>query len=259
MSFVVMCWDFTSNMERMDKPVRFPLLIMVCVLLASIQFAKANTIVSGSTANGASATATFTFHNGTVDITITNTTAVTTMETQALQQVLFDLSSPASGGSVTSSANLSYVDINGHPNATVTPDTSNPALLWTVQNGNTGFDGHQYGFDLLPVPSNSELIIGSGTTFNWSGNPSPHNPYLAGSPSFTLTIAGVTTNTTVKQVEFLFGTSPSADASVTVHVPSPPAVPLPSTVIAGTGLFCMLGIGKLINSPKLRSCLAVRA
>ena len=78
-------------------------------------------------------------------------------------------------------------------------------------------------------------IIGPSTTANASINGSVHNPYIDGTATFILALAGVTGDTVISNVAFSFGTG----EETSVPVPIPAAVWL-----FGSGLLGLIGIAR---------------
>jgi hypothetical protein len=103
----------------------------------------------------------------------------------------------------------------------------------------TGLRLHVLGTPIAPA----HLIIGppGGATYSnangsIAGN-KPHNPFLAESATFDLSVTGVTGDTVISGVTFSFGTTEGNNVTVGEGPPPPPPVPEPaSIVLAGLGL-----------------------
>jgi hypothetical protein len=90
----------------------------------------------------------------------------------------------------------------------------------------------------------TELILptdSGGSYASINNGASSHNAYVDGPATFTLDLTGVTSSTTISNVQFSFGTTP--DTSL-------PGVPAPGPAI-GHGLPVLLAVGGLLFSAKL--------
>lgn len=97
-----------------------------------------------------------------------------------------------------------------------------------------------------------DLIV--GTSPNANKGFSSHNPYIAGTGTFTLSAAGVTSSSTIGNVELLFGTQPfavTADPFIN-GVPVGSTVPEPSTWVMMILGFVGLGFLACRKSGALR-------
>ena len=159
-----------------------------------------------STGQPVSASATVTTGaGGSVTVTLSDLLANPTDAGQLVSDFFFNLSTaPTTSLSGTTTPTGSLIAIDGNGIAT----TSNVAIAsWGLTSS-----GSTVHLDSL-TGGPSQTIIGPGgpggvyTNANGSiaGN-GPHNPFLSGSATFTFTVAGVTTNTTVSNPVFSFGT-----------------------------------------------------
>jgi PEP-CTERM motif-containing protein len=221
-------------------------------LLASCLAASAATITydtaPGSTTSGGAvdATATFTTGDGTLSITLTDLLANPTDVAQLISDLEFTLSNGATSGTIASSSGQEVtIDKAGNPTLGSTVDTG-----WTLNSTPTGLQR-----DVLGTPTGpSHLIIGAPDGSNVYSNANgsiagngPHNPFLNGSATFLLDIAGVTADTTVDSATFSFGTTEGADLVPGTPRNNPP-VPEPGTYVmiaVGLGL---VGLAQLRRS-----------
>jgi hypothetical protein len=224
-------------------------------LLASCLAASAATITydtpPGSTTSGGpvDATATFTTGDGTLSITLTDLLANPTDVAQLISDLEFTLSNGATSGTIASSSGQEItIDKDGNPTLGSTVATG-----WNLNSTATGLQ-----LDVLGTPTGpSHLIIGppdgsnvySAANGSIAGN-GPHNPFLNGSATFLLDIAGVTADTTVDSAIFSFGTAPTTDCNqcTVPGTPRNPTVPEPGTYVmiaVGLGL---VGLAQLRRS-----------
>ncbi len=180
--------------------------------LAIASVAGATTITystpTGSTLGGlpVSATATFTTGTDSLEITLTNLQTNPTSVIQNLSDLAFILSSGQTSGTLTSSSGLER-DVAA--NGTFT-DGSVVSTGWELETSGSGLRLHVLGTAIGPA----HTIIGGpdGSNVYSNGNGSitgngPHNPFLAGTVTFDLTILGLTADSTVTGVTFSFGTT----------------------------------------------------
>ncbi len=224
--------------------MRKSLWIMLAILVViGAPIAHADTVTfdtpPGSTTSGGpvDATATFTTGNGTLSITLTDLQANPTDVAQLLSDLSFTLSNGATTGTISSSSGQE-ITVSGNGTFTIgsTVDTG-----WTLNSTATGLQ-----LDVLGTPTGpSHLIIGppdgsnvySNANGSIAGN-GPHNPFLNGSATFLLDIAGVTADTTIDSATFSFGTTEGADL-----VPGTPGTPVPeptSLALLAAGLLSVV-------------------
>jgi hypothetical protein len=220
------------------------------ILLASCLAASGSTITfdtpPGSTTGGGpvDATATFVAGDGTLSITLTDLQANPTDVAQLISDLDFTLSNGATSGKIASSSGQEItVAKDGTFTTGSTVDTG-----WALNSTATGLQLDVLGTSTAP----SHLIIGppDGSNLYSNANGSiagngPHNPFLNGSATFLLDIAGVTADTTVTSATFSFGTTEGADL-----VPGTPqsAVPEPSTSLTLAVLLGFMGLVQLRRS-----------
>lgn len=186
---------------------------------------------------------TITAGNGTVTITITNdlTNAQVFGVIQNISGIYFNVSG---GGALTGLASSSTQSTNIASNVGTLAGAVNPTG-WGA-----GIASGEYvvcvicggGMTIAATAGPDQTIIGgtgSGAYANAAGSINdngPHNPFLVGPVTFTLSIAGVNADSTFSNLFIQFGT--------TVQTPTPPPpVPEPtSMVLLGSGLIGMAGV-----------------
>jgi hypothetical protein len=220
------------------------------ILLASCLAASGSTITyetaPGSTTGGGpvDATATFVTGDGTLLITLTDLQANPTDVAQLISDLDFTTSNGATSGTIASSSGQEITVANDGTFTTgSTVDTG-----WTLNSTATGLQLDVLGTTTAP----SHLIIGPPDGFNLYSNANgsiagngPHNPFLNGSATFLLDIAGVTADTTVTSATFSFGTTEGADL---VPGTPPSAVPEPRTSLTLAVLLGFMGLAQLRRS-----------
>lgn len=225
-------------------------LLVVCALI--VPAAMADTIsascssntctVTGTNSQGlpVDATATFAFSNNTVTITLTNNISQATMTSvnQAITGLYFTLSGGQTNGNITSSAGTE-TNIAANQVAVLGASVSTG---WTTESFPAGFLHLCLicnGGNPLSPPTHA-IIGGSGSGLYPDANGSlagnVHNPFLVGTVTFTLNVAGVNSDTTLGQVFIQFNTD------ITSPTPPPPPVPEPTSMaLLGTGLVGLAG------------------
>ena len=223
---------------------------VMVLLLASVAGAGSITFdtAAGSTVGGlpVSATATFVTGADSLTISLTNLQDNPTGVAQNLSDLSFVLSGGETSGSLTSSSGLER---------TVAADGTftDGALVstgWALETFGSGLRLHVLGTAIGPA----HTIIGGpdGSNVYSNGNGSitgngPHNPFLAGTVTFDLTVLGLTEDSTVTSVSFSFGTTEGNDVPGGC-IDCTPRVPEPS---AGT-LFLISGVLVAIATARLR-------
>jgi|GEM_PF-517203 len=224
-------------------------LAVMAVLTGAATAAKADSITASCVTNTCTvnqnnsggdpvnATATFAFGAGTVTITLANglTNAQVKDVAQNISGVYFTLSTGQTVGTLASSVG-NFTNISGN---TATPVAGTAPTGWgTVNNVNGGLSLCVICSGGNPPAGPSSTIVGGTGTGNYptvngsiNGN-GPHNPFLFGTNTFTMNIAGVTAGTTITGAFIQFGTT------VSVPTGTPPTnVPEPASMfLLGSGL-----------------------
>jgi len=175
--------------------------------------------------------------NGTITITLNNnlTNAQVTSVIQNISGVYFQASG-YNGGAVSlfQSNSTQSTSINGSGTATL-GGAVNPTGWAAGHSGSTITICVVCAFGVGPTAGPEQTIIGgtgSGAYANANGSIAgndPHNPFLAGTVTFTLIVPGVTVNSTFSNVVIQFGTT--ATPPETQEVPEPA-----SMLLLGSGL-----------------------
>ena len=212
-----------------------------CLGLACTPSASAATFnfitPAGSTVtDGAvSASASFTTSDGLISVTLNDLLANPTSAGQLLSDISFTYSGSAlaSGATLASSSGQ---EITVADNGTFTLGGT-VATGWNlIAVGTSGLH-----LDALGGSQADHLIIGApgsgGTYSNANGSIAgndPHNPFLNQTATFSISLAGITDETSISNVIFSFGTTEGAELVAGVPsggpAPPPPAVPIPGAL-----------------------------
>jgi hypothetical protein len=186
--------------------------------------------------NPVSATATFTTLANEVQVTLTNTLANPTTVAQALSDLGFTLSTGqtlADASIKSSSGTERTIASNG-----TFVDGASVATGWSLDSSGSPIRLHLLGTPTAPThtiigpPDGSNVYSAANSSIAGNG---PHNPFLAGTVTFDLTVNGVTAATTVTSAVFSFGTDEGNNV---------PGVPEPASIIMlGLGAAGMCGYG----------------
>jgi hypothetical protein len=206
---------------------------LAVLLAAGVETAKADfTYVTavGSTAGGqpVDATATFHFSADQLTITVRNLESNPTSDIQSINGIAFSVSPSETVATLTgSSAVQRTITSNavGGFSDSATPLTTN----WNLNFGVSGF-----AFELTTIGNShaTETIIGDPALTGAYSNANPsivgsnHNPFLTGTATYTLSIPGVTTATTIAGMQFEFGTTSGTNVQGTQAVPEPTSLSL---------------------------------
>ena len=194
-------------------------------------------VCTGAGCSTTNVTGTIVAGNGTVTITLNNnlTNAQVVSVIQNISGVYFNVSG-YNGGAVTLSASNSTqsTDINNSGAASL-QGAVNPTGWAAGHSGSTITACVICAFGISSPAGPDQTIIGgtgSGTYTNANGSiagNNPHNPFLAGTVTFTLIVPGVTVNSTFSDVVVQFGTK--ATPPEVLQTPEPA-----SMLLMGTGL-----------------------
>jgi hypothetical protein len=204
---------------------------------------------AGSKAGGqpVDATASITTGNGTVSITLINNEANPTSDSQGINGIIFTFGNDPSSVSLAGSSAVQRTIVGDKSYS----DSAAPlSTIWTVS-----YAGPTVTLTTIGNAHAPETIIGgpaADNTYdaaNQSITGANHNPFLAGTATFTLSAPGVTASTTIESLKFAFGTSANVDvtgarvdvtgASVDVTAMAV-AIPEPSSIALLT-----LGVGAI--------------
>src|ERR1041384_8121129 len=228
-----MTWFRTFKQTMMAIPI-LAIVVLACHVTAKADPISVCTGVGCSTTN---VTGSIVAGNGTVTITLNNnlTNAQVVSVIQNISAVYFQVSGYNLGAvSLSSSNSAQSTNINGSGNA-VLAGAVNPTGWAAGHSGSTVTVCVICAFGINSPAGPDQTIIGgtgTGTYANANGSiagNNPHNPFLAGTVTFTLLVPGVTVNSTFSNVVIQFGTT--ATPPETQSVPEPA-----SMLLLGTGL-----------------------
>ena len=233
--------------------MRKEMLYVLCLCVFGLLFAaaaSADTITyvtpTGSTTSGGAvdASATFVTGDGTVAITLTDLQANPKDVAQLISDLDFTLSNGATFGTL---ASISGQEITVNSDGSTTLGGTSPTHWFLNNNVSGGLQldalGHGHPKDLIIGPSGSGGMY-TNAKGSIAGN-GPHNPFIDGTATFLVDVAGVTVNTAIDSAVFSFGTSTKKPINVDGTPQQTPVVPEPpSLVLLGTGLLVLAGAFK---------------
>jgi len=180
-----------------------------------------------------SAEAVLTAGSGQVTITLTDLLANPTSAGQLISGVVFDITGATGLGTVSGSGKLATIAANG---SYTTPVSASSLTHWADT-----MSGSTFTLTTLSGSQPNQMIIGpdngSGKFSNANASIINFNPTVLGSASFTLSIPGVTSASTISNVRIEFGTGPDT------VVGTPPTVPDGGSTVALLGMaLCGFGL-----------------
>jgi PEP-CTERM motif len=226
---------------RSFSNLKKPLLALAVFAIVSFSHATAKadaiSVCTGIGCSTTNVTGTIVAGNGTVTITLNNnlTNSQVVGVIQNVSAVYFQVSGYNGGAvSLSSSNSTQSTNIDGSGNATLA-GAVNPTGWGAGHSGSTITACVICAFGVSSPAGPDQTIIGgtgSGSYSNANGSIAgngPHNPFLAGTVTFTVTVPGVTVNSTFSNVVIQFGTT--ATPPQVQDVPEPA-----SMLLLGTGL-----------------------
>jgi hypothetical protein len=215
--------------------------VILCAVAARPVKADIEWTASGSDSNGAlDAQAVFTISNGQIEVTVTNLLNPATIVSigQSVSDVIFTISNApgtdagntAVGQQVNVAANGAVTDVSGAPNRWISSST-----------GGFGISGDTINLEAIGHGQPNELILPSddgGYYPDASSSITVHEPDTDGPATFTLDLAGVTSSTTISDVQFSFGTGPDTtiDGTLSISAPEPSAAIILLTMLLAIAL-----------------------
>lgn len=187
----------------------------VSALTVTYQTASGATESGG---NAVAASAVFTTSANTLSITLNNLIVDQTTVAQNISDIYFTLNNQATSGSISSSGG-SLINVLGNGTTTSGGTASSTGWVLSYSSG-TGFHLNGLGaanspaYTIIGAPGTGGVYDNANSSIAGNG---PHNPFLDQSATFTLSILGLTTDTTVTSATFSFGTTTGDDVPGTPH------------------------------------------
>jgi hypothetical protein len=209
------------------KKVAFLVIFLAALFCISTASALTITYQTASTAkdsagDAVSAEAIFTTSQNTLTITLVNLLVDQKDVGQNISDLYFTLGSSAtSASSWTSSGNL--INVAGDGTTTSVGTDSTGWLLSYSSSAGFHLDGlngaaNTPSYTILGAPGAGGVYDNANNSITGNG---PHNPFLYESATFTLTIAGITADTTITGATFSFGTTSGDDVPGIPHTSVP--------------------------------------
>lgn len=175
-------------------------LIALGLLLVGVQGARAGTVYTfdSNPAPGQnfSGEAVFTLTNNSLDVVLKNTTSVTLNAGDLLRSLSFSIANPvitsgtlntATGSNITVNGDGSYQSDASEPNVSISDWTLGSGLLLTAAMPDNTIIGKPTGTPTPSYAAANNSITGNG----------PHNPFAFEQVEFSITVNGLTPNSTI--------------------------------------------------------------
>jgi PEP-CTERM motif len=177
----------------------------------------------GTGGNAEDALAVITPGDGSITVTLTNCITDATTVAQNISDVFFTVSGASTG--TVGDATASYIEIAD--DGTITASTAGGQ--WGLCSSGGTFHLDDLGCGASGTPADTIVGIAGCTSKDSICGNTPHNPFIDGTATWTITAPGVTSDSTVSDVTISFGT---------LDFSSPTPTPEPGTL-------AMLGFGLL--------------
>jgi hypothetical protein len=251
-------WKGKTIMHSLTKNhTRFVQAVAILITLALLAFAPGaasanfqtfDTIVTGvdSAGDAVKAEATFTTGDGTITITLQNLIVNQTDVGQNVSDLLFNVSGSPTNAMITSSSALTRTVANDGTGSYT--DSATASSTGWVLGSTAGSPIHLNGLAATYTPTHTLIGLPDPVTNTYSNANSSitgtlhsdsHQPFIRNTATFTLSVTGVTADTTISGVQFSFGTTAGDDVGSTGGgVITNVTTPAPSSAL-------LLGIGSL--------------
>jgi hypothetical protein len=230
-------------------------ILSACFLMMVLAVASQATTINfvtptGSTTGGGpvNASATVTTGAGVVTVVLSDFQANPTDIAQLISGFQFVLSSPAATTGTLATQGGALINIDGA--GSVTSIAGSPTG-WQLNNNVSGglqlsaLGGGQPANLIIGPPGAGGVYTAANGSIAGNG---PHNPFINGTGTFTLNVAGVTTATTVSSAFFSFGTTAG------VNIPGvTPTTPVPETGSITLLAFGLVSLGFVARRRRITS------